>query len=466
MTEIVEQGVKRLAIPIGPAGKSSSLARILALKGSPGWLVAETVREWRFEGVTQNGTDFFLYGPFVPARPLDSILDLPLAEALPFLARLARSLVRLKEMAVPLFSLQTDSVLLTDDAGVLFLPPEIFREIRGLRTFETNSDTFEAVNHPDLRGEALLSFTIASLLYRVITKRFPFAGASAEEIHEQARKLELLSPDRAVPELSPQISSLVAAGLGRAQGAAVPLEKWSTTLSSLKGHELYRTLSDEEREKALRESSVLRDGSEKRFRRSVFWRKNWKIAAIVAAAVVLVGIGLGSILSNVLAPRPTRGFSARRVVQTFYLAMNSLDSTLMGACVVNKAGRAEISEATNLYVISRVTTAYEGQANIVPADEWDRNGRPALGPTRAVYGVTGLAITEEAAEPSPVFRVDYEKWMPAGSPDEESGLTEPPKGPRFEGRKNSDRVSLKRDKGDWVIYSVDRISSDPIDLPK
>jgi hypothetical protein len=466
MTEIVEQGVRHLALPVGTVEKSSALGRILALKGSPGWLVDETVREWRFEGVTQRGTDILLYGPFMPGRSLDSILDLPLAEALAYLSRLAGSLALLKEEAVPLFSLQTDSVLFTDDGGTLFLPPGLFREVRGRRTYETNRDAFEAINHPDMKGEARASFSIAALLYRVIAKRFPFTGTSAEEIHEQARRLELPAPDRLVPELIPEISSLVMAGLGRAKRAPVTLLEWAAALSGLRGRELYRTVPADERERVLRETGALREVSEKRFRRSVFWRKNGKLIAIVAAVVIAVGIGLGSIFSRAFAPRLTKGYEPRKVVETFYLAMNSLNNGLMEACVVNRAGRAEIGEATNLFVISRVTMAYEGRANIVPADEWDRNGRPSMDAALTVYGVTDLSIAEEVAGSSPVFRVDYEKWAPASGSDDGVGPAGPPTGPRFEGRKNSDRVSLRRDKGDWVIFSIDRISSEPIDIPK
>ncbi len=462
MTEIVEQGVKRLALPVGRVGKSGSFGRILALKGSPGWLVGESVREWRFEGVTQQGTDLLLYGPFVSGRSLQSILDLPLADALGYVSRLAAALVLLKEKEIPLFGLQTDAILFTEDGGTLFLPPEVFREVRGQRTYEANRDAHEAINHPDLKGEALASFSIAALLYRLIARRFPFAGTSAEEIHEQARKLEIPAPDRLAPELIPEVSSLVMAGLGRANRASGTLQEWAIALSGLQGRELYRTVTTDEREKVLRESAALREGSEKRFRRSVFWRKNWKLFAVVAAIVVAVGLGLGSILSNVLASRPTKGFTPREVVQTFYLAMNSLNTTLMEACVVNKAGRAEIGEVTNLYVISRVRTAYEGKPGIVPADEWDRDGRQALDPTQSVYGVSNLSIVEQAAEPSPVFRVDYEKWAPASNSDDKASPAGPPTGPRFEGRRNSDRVSLRQDKGDWVIFSIDRISSDPI----
>ena len=98
--------------------------------------------------------------------------------------------------------------------------------------------------------------------------------------------------------------------------------------------------------------------------------------------------------------------------------MNSLDHQVMEACVVGKAGREEIGESTNLFVISRVTTAYEGRPTIVSAEAWDREGRPGLDPMFTVYGVTDLVITEETGAPSPVFRVDYVKWAPLAPPDD------------------------------------------------
>jgi hypothetical protein len=140
---------------------------------------------------------------------------------------------------------------------------------------------------------------------------------------------------------------------------------------------------------------------------------------------------------------------------------------LMEDCVVDKAGQGDITEAMNLYVISRVQMGYEGKANPMPADEWDKAGRPALPAGTSVYGVTDLQITEEAGEPDPVYLVSYEKWSPdtsaeAGS-DAGGGSDVATVGTLH--RKIVDRVWLRRDKGDWVIYRLDRLSQETLAAP-
>ena len=42
------------------------------------------------------------------------------------------------------------------DDGVLFLPPQIMQEVRAVRPFEQNRDTFEAITHPDRQAGAIM----------------------------------------------------------------------------------------------------------------------------------------------------------------------------------------------------------------------------------------------------------------------------------------------------------------------
>ena len=106
-------------------------------------------------------------------------------------------------------------------------------------------------------------------------------------------------------------------------------------------------------------------------------------------------------LKNVLAPRVTHGYTARRVAETFYASMNTLDQAAMQACVTGRAGKGEIDEAMTLYVTSRVTQGYEGHSNIINAAEWDKAGRPPIVPPMTLYGVTGLSVTAEKGGPGP-----------------------------------------------------------------
>jgi hypothetical protein len=193
------------------------------------------------------------------------------------------------------------------------------------------------------------------------------------------------------------------------------------------------------------------------YQRKVFWQKHWKTVGIIAVAAVVVGVLAGSLLKNILAPRETRGFSPEQVVETFYRSMNELNHTLMEDCVVEGAGKQTIREVINIYVLSRVSLGYEGSSHIIGADEWAAQGRPELSPPKTVYGVTDLVILQERGEPEPVFQVSYTKWLPESGQDpgaDSAGSTEllETEGPGFTSLEITERVYLKFDRKDWVIY--------------
>ena len=110
----------------------------------------------------------------------------------------------------------------------------------------------------------------------------------------------------------------------------------------------------------------------------------------------MVGAGVGSILKGVLAPRVTRGFTPREVVQAFYSSMNKLDQMTMGACVIDGAGKGEINEVTNLYVISRGIHRVRGEIQYRVRGGLGQSRRPPIPPPQTLYGVT-RALRETGA---------------------------------------------------------------------
>ena len=88
-------------------------------------------------------------------------------------APIGRSMQLLKERNIPLFAFQTDAVLFCDDGGVLFLPPGVMRELRGLRPFPMNRDTFESTYNPDVGAEEMVSFALGAVFYRLLPARSP-----------------------------------------------------------------------------------------------------------------------------------------------------------------------------------------------------------------------------------------------------------------------------------------------------
>jgi hypothetical protein len=459
MKALTVRGARCLGIMVGQAARGTALARILSMKGARGWRVGEgTVSAWAFEGVTEVEGATWLFGPPAAGTPLQDVLAMPLADALPLLARMAAALETLARNGISLFPLQADAVLFCDDGDVLFLPPAIMREIRDLSAFALTRDTYESLNHPDLAGEPLACFSMAVMLYRLITSRFPFAGESPEEIHERMRTLAAVPPGLVTPGLAPEVSAAIMDGLGTA-GAG--LREWRRRLSAWQAGELFSAVSSARQEEASLAADSRRGGSERVFHRRVFWRKHWRTVAAAAAGAAVLAVLLASILGTMLKPRLTHGYPPAKVVETWYESMNTLDHMAMQACVVGRAGSEELDQVTTLYVTSRVTQSYEGKSRIVSAAQWDAAGRPPLTGTQGLFGVTGLSVRQEADGSSPVFRAAYEKWvlLPA-----EAGSTADT-GVRSEGHERVDRLWLKRHRGDWVISRIERTSDKPLPPP-
>jgi hypothetical protein len=464
--ELNDGGTVRLAVPAGSAGRGTALTRILALRASPGWISGISVREWHYDGVTERDGILYILGPRVGGTSLKEALER--AEeagrkaSLKLASRLARALLQLSASPAGWFPVQSDSVIFLDGEEVLFLPPTVDRELREMRPFESNRETFECLNHPDLKGERRAVFAVCAALYRILSGRFPFHGDDAEVLHAQARSLEIPPPALLVPGLDQEASELIMAGLGKGKQGAPSLTLLAQALDSWQTREIVRPPTEEQKKGALEEAQSRKASADRSFRRRRFWQRNWRMAAIIAVAVIVVGAVAGTVLKNVLAPRPTRGFSAAKVVETFYTSMDTLDHTTMQACVIGKAGDAEVNETMTLYVTSRVTMGYEGRSNVLSAAEWDKAGRPPIAPPGALYGVTGLSLTKEQGEPSPVFLVTYQKWNPAARPETDLSDNTPP---RSEGHAVTDRVWLKQDRGDWVIYRISHLKSTELTAP-
>jgi hypothetical protein len=68
-----------------------------------------------------------------------------------------------------------------------------------------------------------------------------------------------------------------------------------------------------------------------------------------------------------------------------------------------------------------------------------------------VYGVTDLEIETERGEPEPVFRASYTKWVPDPAEEAQADLSEV-QGPGFTSLEIRERIYLRFDRKDWVIY--------------
>jgi hypothetical protein len=447
------EGTDVLAIPVGVGRSEFVLTKLAELRKLPAQIIRDgEVAEWRFDGVLKHEGRLYLHGPYLGGVFLEEAIQRSFPAALPYLSRLIRALIALERRGRIVEFIQTDSVYFLEDGGILFLPPSLMRELRSMHPESYKLRVFESINHPDIEDpKNSLSFSMAALLYRIILGRYPFEAESEEEIHNLIRYARLLPLSLIEPGFREDLSEKILAGLKRGQDPAPSLEQWQEILAACKREGLYRDITEIEREQIRRRARQEVRKTDQAYRRKVFWQKHWKTVAIVAGAVVVAGALAGSLLKTVLAPRETRGFSPREVVEAYYQSMNDLNHTLMQDCVVDGAGKETIREVVNIYVLSRVSLGYEGRSHIMPADLWDAQGRPELTAPETIYGVTDLELQQERGEPEPVFRASYTKWFPVPEEESQPDLSEA-KGSGFTSLEIRERVYLRLDRKDWVIY--------------
>lgn len=454
---ISEEQVTRLGVPTGLEAGSFALTKVTAARNDPGWIVTDNrVTEWRFAGVTYLKGEPWLYGPMAEGRSLAAMLEQPPEAALAALLALARALALLEEREIPPFRLQSEAVIYLEDGGLLFLPPSIMALLKDSRPLDYRIRAFEAINHPYVLGKDGLSYTIAALAYRVLTGEFPFMDETEQGLRDRIRRLRVTPPHLARPEIRDEVSELVTRGL--AKPASVSLGDWVAALQSWQKDGPFRSVPESERQALLARAEEHRQKAARSFRSTVFLEKNGRVILISVAALAVVAAVATSILRNVLAPRVTRGFTPEKVVEAFYKSIGPMDHATMEDCVIDGAGKAEINEAINLFVISRQTIAYEGKSYVIDAADWDAKGRKPVSAPSFVHGVTRLEITRERGEPQPVFVATYERYARAF--EDQTIET----APAANGRKVVDRLSLRQDKGDWVIFSIERLRTEP--LPK
>jgi hypothetical protein len=452
---ITEERVTRLGIPTGLEAGSFALTKVTAAKADPGWVVADNqVSEWRFAGITYVKGEPWLFGPMVEGRSLAAMLEQPPEAALAALLALARALALLTERGVPPFRLQTEAVIYLEEGGLLFLPPTTMALLKDSRPLEYRLLACEAVNHPYVGGKDGLSYTVAALAYRVLTGEFPFMDETEQGLRDRIRRLRVAPPHLVKPEVRPDASDLVVKGLTKP--GSVGLTDWVAALEGWQRQSPLRPVSDDERKALLARGEEHRARAARSLRSTVFLEKNGRLILIGVAVAAVIAAVASSILRNALAPRVTRGLTAQQVVEAFYKSIGALDHATMEDCVVDGAGKAEINEAINLFVISRQTIAYEGKSYIVDAGEWDAKGRKPVASPAFVHGVTRLEVARERGEPEPIFVASYERYARAF--EDQAIETAPP----VNGRKVTDRLFLRQDKGDWVITRIERLRTEPL----
>jgi hypothetical protein len=307
--------------------------------------------------------------------------------------------------------------LLSPDGAVLFLPEALTRRVVEGDEWFAGAEKW---THPDLAGDAAVSFCAAALLYRLFCGVEPFPAADIETLHLDMREGNFLPPELAAPGLDETAGTLITGALSRGQDMKTLLRflrsppPGASLNQDSRVTAYFKPLSTGEQAKLALEREKYekkRTGTVKARR---FIKRNIAIIGGAAVGVLILGLVIGSLISGWSKRPTTKGMSPREVAESYYQAMDALDHEVMEACVLkdNETGKADISMVVNLTVLTKVRQAYEQGQSYIPARQWLEEGSP---PTEAViFGITGLNLQDIPAEYTEKerFTAEYTLWIP------------------------------------------------------
>ncbi|MFW6293399.1 MAG: hypothetical protein ACOC7V_13875 [Spirochaetota bacterium] len=448
-----------LGVDTGIPSNSPSLRKLAGQKRQHGWLIrGDSAEIWQPLGFVEHAGSIHVYGPLAAGRFVEEILHDESIDRLGMLERLARALAVLRAQAIEMVTFHSRSLVVLDDGAVLVLPPDIMTAIREHQDYVSRIHRMERYNHPDRSPEENVGFSLAAATYFVLTGAFPYDADDEEELHARVRAGAVVPAHYRDPTIREDVSSALQAEL-TAKETAVEASDWAERLHDWNTRGARRELSDSERSRIEQEASQAIERLERTFKRKESVRRNGRKALIIAAIVIVVGTIPGTIIRNALQPRATAGLPAEEVVSVFYTSINSLDHMTMEDAVVDNAGRDLVREVTNLFVIDRQRMSVEMESGFVDAQQWRDTGMPTLAPNKSPYGVANLELVDR---PSPEgerrFEARYERWLPDYELAETTGRA------GISGFAVVDRVSMRMDGEDWVIYEIERIEQEPIDV--
>jgi len=409
-----------LGLDTGVDADSLEGLRLVKASRGQGWFWdGASIRPWVTRGVHQAARRLVVWGEVEGAIPPGATpeawpLDGP--EGRDFVAAFVRAWTARAALPEALGPFTASALLpLKTEAGWAFaFPPDDLRAV--LDSLQPLGDrlAWEHLRHPDAGGAPSWAFASAALALRAASGTLPWVQDDEEHLRQELRDLKRTFSDDELPaDLGAPVRALWSDSLTqRIAGQAAP--RWAAWAAS---GPLWAGAEADPTRRARGEAA-----RQRRLRRrcgAAFWRRRGTQLTALGVGLGLLVLIVGSVVWGAVKPDPTDLWGPEQVVRGYYAGLTDLDSEQMRKVTRYDASRQpdlerDKAEATNLYVIRQVRTAYERKSPVLNPEDWEAAGKPALVEGQMLYGVAGLEVTGADG----AWTARYRKWVHEGGGEE------------------------------------------------
>jgi len=396
---------------------------------NPGFLVNPdgSHEAWKITGVNEINGFMRVYGPYVPGKRLDLLIEEidpsqspdSKQEALEAVINWSKAKMFLGDTHS---SINPGASFVSKEGNVFFAPEHISN-----RCLFIEGNEIDKYNCPDLIGMDTTAFCAGVMLYKILTGIHPY---SSNDIFQDMREGIFLHVHLAAPGLNPQLSELIQAALmlpAKKKNKQNTATKSGTDilagiLEILTGKDnkaasvssLFDTLTSEKGKQFEKEKKIYLFNRNRLVKVKRYIINNKYLLIGIAVGLSFALFILFSTVINISNRPTTEGMSPETVITSYYDAFSSLNHQFMEACIKG-ADRSDINAATSYYVVLKQRQVYEGTqaSSIIQARVWQEMGGKLPSPN--VFGVTDLKIDHVSGDEDGgliVFNVNYNLWSP------------------------------------------------------
>ncbi len=267
---------------------------------------------------------------------------------------------------------------------ILFLPKTLFLSSLSSLTKEEQAELHGFYVNPVLKGKAAIRFIQAVVVYRAITKSFPFPEVDAQKRHADILDLNYIPLRYSVSGLDESLLSFTETSFSGKTFKMFPKE----ALESL--HEKPLSESDDFSFR-LEKEKFLEKHKKRILAKRWFRAKSWaiRIASAIVAIVIIVSV---SLYRSSLEKPTTKGLSSFETVEMYYSAINLLDvDSMRQSSIKNLSPRAD--RVSDIFVTGKTNAMYNPDTDLLPPSVWLVQGQYS----RSIYGLSNLLIDGENA---------------------------------------------------------------------
>ena len=275
-------------------------------------------------------------------------------------------------------------IIYADDGRILFLPELLVTRSIAMRSQSEAAEYTESWRQSILPIEQMPSFSAAVMIYTIITGHRPYNSDSPEQLADDFLDSYFVPAEYICP-----LSKDNAEILDTALKGKIKFRPTLKRLLSIFGEDISGVYQAESKtaQKEIKDKAYSKIS--KRIGRSRFFRKHFAQIAAVFIAVILVTAGILSIVNTEMSRPTTKGQTAFQVVESFYSSLNHLETVRLEECISKAAGKEIKGIVTNLYVTSKMQSAYNSGQGIMTPAQWIIKANPER---TSVYGITRLKI--------------------------------------------------------------------------